>query len=153
MKRNISGLAVALLIAGMFLSACGANAPAAGNAPDTEEQKTITIEHLDGKQPARATLSEEAAKRLDIQTATAADETVNGAQRVVIPYSAILYDTEGKAWTYTNPEPLVFFRHPITVDHINGDKAVLSEGPPAGMKVVTVGAAELYGAEVEFEEE
>jgi hypothetical protein len=30
---------------------------------------------------------------------------------------------------------------------------VLSEGPPAGVAVVIVGAAELFGAESEFEEE
>jgi hypothetical protein len=65
----------------------------------------------------------------------------------------VLYDTEGKTWTYTNPEPLVFVRHLVTIDHIDGDKAFLADGPPAGTKVVTVGAAELYGSEFEFEEE
>lgn len=152
MKRNFSWMAAALLITGLFLTACNANAPAAEKI-DSEEQKTVTIEHLEGKEPTRATLSEDAAKRLDIQTAAVSDVAVNGTQQKVIPYSAILYDTEGNTWTYINPEPLVFVRHPITVDHIDGDKVVLSDGPDAGMQVVTVGAAELYGAEIEFEEE
>lgn len=152
MKRNTKWMVVALLATGLLLTACKPASPEPA-AADTEEQKTVTIEHLDGAQPARATLSESAAKRLDIQTVAAADMTIDGKQQRVIPYSAILYDTEGKTWAYTNPEPFVYFRNPITVDHIDGDKAILSDGPPAGMQVVTVGAAELYGAEVEFEEE
>jgi hypothetical protein len=48
---------------------------------------------------------------------------------------------------YTNPEPLVFVRHAIVIDYIEGDLAILSEGPDAETAVVTVGAAELYGAE------
>ncbi len=93
-------------------------------------------------------MTEEAAKRLDIQTAAVREEQVNGTQRRVIPYAAVLYDTQGDTWVYTSPEPLTFVRHPITVDHIDGDKAVLSDGPPSGTAVVTVGAAELYGSEI-----
>jgi hypothetical protein len=72
---------------------------------------------------------------------------------MVVPYAAVLYDAHGDAWTYTSPEPLTFVRHRITVDNIQGDLAFLSSGPPVGTLVVTVGAAELYGAEFEFEEE
>lgn len=55
---------------------------------------------------------------------------------------------QGETWAYTNPEPLVFIRQSIIIDFIEGDLAVLSEGPATGTAVVTVGAAELYGAEV-----
>ncbi len=71
--------------------------------------------------------------------------TGSGAQRTVIPYSAVIYDLQGQTWTYTSTEPLVFVRQPITIDYIEGDLAFLSEGPPAGTVVVTVGVAELYG--------
>lgn len=71
----------------------------------------------------------------------------SGAQRKIIPYSAVIYDLHGEAWVYTNPEPLVFVRHPIDVDYIEGDLAILVAGPPAGARVVAVGAAELFGAE------
>lgn len=67
--------------------------------------------------------------------------------RQVIPYAAVLYDLNGDTFTYTSPEPLVFVRHPISIDYIEGDLAVLSDGPPSGTAVVTVGAAELYGTE------
>jgi hypothetical protein len=124
---------------------------------DAEEEEgengAATVEHLDGPEPARVTLTEDAAKRLDIQTAAIRDAEVNGTQQRVIPYAAILYDTQGDTWTYANPEPLTFVRSPIVVDRIEGDLAVLSDGPPSGTAVVTVGAAELYGSEIEFEEE
>ena len=71
----------------------------------------------------------------------------SGAQRKVIPYGAVIYDLYGETWVYTNPEPLVFVRHPIRVDYIEGDLAVLWEGPPAGTAVATVGVAELFGTE------
>ena len=70
-----------------------------------------------------------------------------GSARKVIPYSAVLYGLHGETWVYTNPEPLVYIRYPITVDYIDGDQAVLVDGPPVGTAVVTVGSAELFGAE------
>jgi hypothetical protein len=71
----------------------------------------------------------------------------SGGQRKVIPYGAVIYDLHGETWVYTNPEPLVFVRHAILVDYIEGDVAVLLEGPPAGTEVATVGVAELFGTE------
>jgi hypothetical protein len=74
--------------------------------------------------------------------------TLFGGPRKIVPYSAVIYDLHGDTWTYTNPEPLVFVRHSITIDYIEGDTAVLLDGPPAGITVVTVGAAELFGVEL-----
>jgi hypothetical protein len=68
-------------------------------------------------------------------------------QQKVIPYAAVLYDLNGDEWVYTSPQPLVYVRAPIVVDYIDGDLAVLSEGPPADTEVVTAGASELFGAE------
>lgn len=70
-----------------------------------------------------------------------------GGQRKIIPYTAVLYDPQGDTWTYTTAEPLVFVRHPITIDYIEGDEAILTDGPQIGTSVVTVGAAELFGLE------
>jgi len=66
----------------------------------------------------------------------------------VIPYAAVIYDTEGNTWVYTNPEPLTYVRQPIVIDYIEGDRAVLMEGIESGTQVVTVGASELLGAEL-----
>jgi len=70
-----------------------------------------------------------------------------GTPRKIIPYAAVIYDPQGATWVYTNPEPLVFVRQPIVVDYIENELAILSEGPDADTVVVTVGAAELFGAE------
>jgi hypothetical protein len=74
----------------------------------------------------------------------------NGKLQKVIPYAAVLYDPHGSTWTYTNPEPLVFVRHRIDIEFIEGDRAVLREGPAIGTTVVTAGAAELFGVEQKF---
>jgi hypothetical protein len=74
----------------------------------------------------------------------------SGTPQKVIPHSAVVYDARGKAWTYTNPEPLVFVRHAIGIEGIQGDIAVLSDGPAVGTKVVTAGAPELMGVELKF---
>jgi hypothetical protein len=70
-----------------------------------------------------------------------------GESKRVVPYSAVLYDPHGGEWVYTSPEPRVFVRQPIHIENVVGDDVVLVDGPPEGTAVVTVGAAELYGAE------
>jgi hypothetical protein len=65
----------------------------------------------------------------------------------------VLYDADGRTYTYTSPKPLVFVRHPIRVIRIQGARALLSSGPPAGTRVVTVGSQELYGSEYDVEED
>jgi hypothetical protein len=72
----------------------------------------------------------------------------SGAQRKVVPYSAVVYDIHGDAWVYTAAtEPRTYIRHAVTIDYVEGGLAVVSDGPPTGTLVVTVGAAELSGAE------
>jgi hypothetical protein len=149
MTNHYRLMVVVLLSACLLISACGQSP----EATTTEENPNVTVEELTGAEPTRETLTEDAAKRLDIQTAAARDVEVNGAKRTVIPYAAIIYDTEGATWVYLNPAPLTFVRHPIAVDDIKGDQAFLADALPADSAVVTVGVAELYGAESEFEEE
>jgi hypothetical protein len=70
------------------------------------------------------------------------------ATRKVISHAAVLYDENGDTWTFTSPEPLTFVRQRIDIDRVAGGQVVLREGPPPGTTVVTVGAAELLGAEL-----
>jgi hypothetical protein len=85
-----------------------------------------------------------AGKKVRVEMALDGD----GKQRNTVPYAAVIYDSKGVAWVYTNPEPLSFVRHRATIDFIEGDVAVLTDGPPLGTKVVMEGASELYGAEL-----
>jgi hypothetical protein len=89
----------------------------------------------------RVVFTAEGAERVDLQTAS--------VRRNVVPYAALIYDPEGHTFVYTNPKPLEYLREEVEVDRIEGDRVLLSRGPPPGTKVVTVGAAEVYGTELE----
>lgn len=143
MKQINRLMAMFLIIAALLLSACAERPEEAEG-----EEKSATVEPLPGTEVSSVTLTEDAVKRLDIQEAQVYDEQISGKQREVIPYAAVLYDPQGDTWVFTNPEPLVFVRQPIKIDYIENDRAVLLAGPPSGTAVVTVGAAELFGAEI-----
>ncbi len=135
---------VPILACGVTLGACQTATVKA------TETKPAHVEQIAGTELHKVTLTARAAERLDIKTDLVQDMMMGGAKRKVVPYAAVLYDARGETWVYTNPEALVFIRHAIHVDYISGDRAVLSQGPPAGTAVVTVGAAELFGAEFEI---
>lgn len=107
------------------------------------------VESIPGSNFKRVTLTAKAASRLGIQTVPVREKKVASSGRVqkVIPYASVIYGLHGETWIYINPEPLVFVRNSITVDYIDADLAVLTEGPPPETLVVTVGVAELYGTE------
>jgi hypothetical protein len=134
-RRNRWMLLVPIIVA-LPLAACekGASKPA--------KIRPAQVERVEGSELSRVTLTEKAAERLGIET--------DLAGRKVVPYAAVLYDAKGVTWVYTSPANLVFVRHRITVDYIEGDTAVLTDGPPAGTRVVTVGGQELFGAEFEI---
>jgi hypothetical protein len=132
------------IIVALGLAACGQGSAAVGSSSDSEPAR---VEHIEGTELSLVILSSRAAERLGILTVAVRDEQVDGMPRKIIPYAAVLYDAHGDAWTYTSPEPLRFVRYPISIDYIEGDMAVLTDGPPAGTAVVSVGAAELYGTE------
>jgi hypothetical protein len=148
MNKSIRWLALTVILLSLLLSACGA-----GAVPLEEETGPVTLEPIPGTDLNRLTLTEKAAERLGVETVPVRAQQVNGIERMVVPYAALLYDPSGQAWVYVNVEPLVFVREPITVVFINGDEAILSKGPETGAAVVTLGATELFGSESEFEEE
>ena len=113
----------------------------------TTQGGPATVEHIDGSELSKVTLTEHAAQRIGLQVGDVSEQQVDGVMRKVIPFSAIFYDSMGNAWAYTNPEGLSYIRAPLTIERIEGDVAILTEGPEVGTKVVSVGAALLYGAE------
>ncbi len=68
-------------------------------------------------------------------------------QSLVVPYSSILYDMYGSSWVYLNTEPQVYVRQRVELYHVLDELAILSRGPAVGAKVVSAGAAELFGTE------
>ena len=122
-------------------------APSGGVKPATGTPPPIKVAKEADSGISRITLSDRAAQRLGIETAEVGVATIGGVAETVIPYAAVIYDGQGKTWTYTNPEDLVFVRSPITVRQIDGDRAIVSSGPAVGTRVVSVGGPELWGAE------
>jgi hypothetical protein len=94
----------------------------------------------------RVTFTAEGAERVGLRTAPVRR---HGRQRV-LPYAAVLYDPQGRTYVYTSSRPLSYVREEIEVDRIEGDRVLVSAGPPVGTRVVTVGTAEVYGAELEI---
>lgn len=131
----LTGIAVAALA----LGAC--NSATSGGGTKVE---AITIVEDEASGLKTLTLSDKAAERLGVETAQVAE---TGSQ-MSIPYAAVVYDASGKTWTYVNETGLTYKRAEIAVSEIDGDTARLTAGPPAGTAVVTIGAAELYGAEI-----
>ena len=66
---------------------------------------------------------------------------------LVVPWEAVLHDVNGGTWVYENTAPQVFVRRPVEVRDVVDRLAVLSRGPAPGTRVVTAGAAELFGTE------
>jgi len=137
--------------AGLVLIASVASLSACGEASTGYDYETAShrvpakLEPIKGTDVQRVIFDAEAAKRVGLKTAPIRQ---NG-QETVIPYDAVIYGADGKAYAYTAPEPLTYVRQEISVDHVAGDSVVLSDGPPAGTEVVTVGTAEVYGTEFE----
>jgi hypothetical protein len=127
----------------------GAAAILAGCATATPEQAPpALIKPVAGSQIPQLQLTGRAVQRLGIVTQPVRQTTAAGRPaHEVIPYSAVVYDTDGSTWTYVNTAVRTYERKPITVTEIDGAVAQLSAGPPAGTEVVTVGAAELLGTE------
>ncbi len=136
-------IAVGLVLAGLELSEKEASEDASASGSDP-----ALVESMPGTDLKRVTLTSSAAERTGVESVRVKGRPA----RKVVPYSAILYDEHGKTWVYTSPARLTFVRAPIAIDSIRGEVAVLSKGPRLGTLIVTVGAAELFGAEFEVDQ-
>lgn len=143
MKNRTLWMMVGLLLVSLFLTACGRNVSTAV----AEKEKIYTLEKIDGSDFNLVTLSEQAAQRLVLETSKVSQEAATGGQRLVVPYSALIYGLHGENWVYITPKPLSFHRAEVKVDYIEGDKVFLLEGPDAGTEIAITAVAELYGVD------
>ena len=135
-----------VLIAGVVsLSACGGGSTGYDYETATHHEPA-KLEPIKGTDVQRVIFDAEGAERVGLQTVPVRQ---NG-QEAVIPYGAVIYTPDGNTWAYTSPEPLTYVRQEIDIDDVVGDSVMLSDGPPAGTEVVTVGTAEVYGTEFEI---
>lgn len=147
MQRNNLLLVSVLIAAGMTVSACTETGKP--DAHETKEMEPAHVEPVRGTDLHRVTLTEKAIERIDLGTQKVREQKVSRSDspRRVIPYSALIYDPKGETWVYVSPEPRTFIRHKVDIDYIEGDIAVLNEGPAVDTVVASVGVAELYGTE------
>jgi len=130
--RNRWAAWAAAAVAVLALAGCAAT------AGETMPEQPAVVERIPGSEVSKLTLTRDAVDRLGIRT-----EPLGAT----IPLSAVFYDKHGKTWTFTNPEPRVYLRQPVTIGSVAGQAATLQSGPPLGTAVVTVGGAELLGTE------
>jgi uncharacterized membrane protein len=142
-RRLRRGLAALVVVSAPLLGSCAG--PSTAAAPEAVEPAHVEPAGDEGIN--RITLEEQAVTRLDLQTGEVREGSVDGQQRLLVRHSAIVYDADGRAWAYTVVEGLTYERAPVEVDQVVGEDAFLTSGPPVGTEVVTVGVAELYGAE------
>jgi hypothetical protein len=134
---------VALVVAGLPLSPCKEVETETATA---YEPATLTPVKGRADDVKLVTFTKEGAARIDLQTA----KVRRSEGHKVLPYAALIYDDEAKTFVYTSPKPMSFLREPVEVDRVAEDRVVLSNGPPVGTTVVTVGATEVYGTELDI---
>ena len=142
LRRAVAALAI--LAATPSLTACSEVTPA-----EKEHYSPAAISPVKGVEDlVSVTLTREGAERIGITTGAVGRRS----GQKTIPYAALLYEKDGTAFVYTNPRGLTYLRAHIEIDRVAGDRVLLDEGPAVGTKVVTTGAPQVHGAELEYGE-
>jgi RND family efflux transporter MFP subunit len=68
-------------------------------------------------------------------------------QGLVVPDAAVLYDIHGDAWVYEDLGSNAYRRRRVQIARHAGGRAVIGRGLAEGARIVTAGAAELFGTE------
>jgi len=66
---------------------------------------------------------------------------------LALPAAALVRDMSGGSWVYERADSVTFIRRRVEVARVVGPLAILAMGPRVGTRVVTSGAAELFGTE------
>jgi hypothetical protein len=128
-------------------TACLAAPCASALAAETAVKKIMParVEATNDAKIMKVTLTPKAAERLGVLI----DEVrADPSGRRIVPYAAVLYDLTGKTWVYVSADPLTFVRGAVVIDTIKGDNVYLTDGPPAGTKVLAAGVPQVFGTEV-----
>jgi hypothetical protein len=137
---RLLGSGLAVLAAGLTVSACS---EVESNLRETYPYKVTPIE---GSEVQRVTIADETAALLPVETTAVS----RAGKRKVVPHAALIYNPDGDSFVYTKPKAQTYVRAPVKVVRVEGDEAVLSDGPPAATTIVTTGAAELLATEYEI---
>ena len=72
---------------------------------------------------------------------------LGSGNRIVVPWSAIMYDINGGNWVYLRTRQHTYSRRRVEVSSVIDGSAVLTRGINKDEEIVTTGAAELFGTE------
>jgi hypothetical protein len=111
-----------------------------------EPYEPAHLESTGPDQPKRVILTEEAVHRTELQTTEVRLEDGD----LEVEHAALVYDQKGKPWVFTVVGPRTYVRAPVEIKEIDDELMILASGPPPGTEVVTVGAIELWGTELEI---
>jgi hypothetical protein len=133
-----------------FVVAVAATVSLAGCAeievPMAEPYEPAHLESTGPDQPAKVILTDEAQRRIQLQTTKVRLEDGD----LEVEHAALVFDKKGKPWVFTVVGPLTYVRAPVKIKEIDDELMILVSGPPPGTEVVTVGAIELWGTELEI---
>ena len=110
-----------------------------------EPYEPAHLESTGPDKPKRVILTEEAVQRTELQTT----KVRLGDGDLEVEHAALVYDQKGKPWVFTVVGPRTDIRAPVKIKEVNDELMVLASGPPPETEVVTVGAIELWGTELE----
>jgi hypothetical protein len=139
MHRVNRSAAAAVIAAAAVLAAltgCGAT-----SAPG--EQATARMARTGPHGALSVVLTPLGAQRVGVQTAAVATA---GRGQTVVPYSALLYQPDGRSVVYTVTGPLTYTLATVGVASMQGSRVYLT-GLTPGTVVVTVGGEELLGVQ------
>jgi hypothetical protein len=129
-------VAASALLGGALLTGCTSHAPGVRTPP-------AVVVSGPGTSLPRIVLTSEAVQRLGLATQPVGS---TGGESSV-PFSAVVYDVQGRAWVFVSTGTGTYQRASLDIDRIDGPTVLLRGGPPVGTPVVTVGVPELVGTE------
>jgi hypothetical protein len=133
-----------MFVVSMHLTACTQRAPEAAHV-----EHPVVVEKIEGQNGNRVRFTQRAIERIGLQTGTVREQQVSrsASPQRIVPQSALIYDPQGGIWVYTSTEPNTFVKHKVDVAYVENNWAVLNDGPATGTIIVTMAAAEVYGAD------
>jgi len=137
LRRTVLGCIVAIAVA----TSAGC---AEIESVTAEPYEPAALESTGPDKPARITLTDEAVDRVALQTT----EVKTLGKDLTVDHAALVFDKAGKPWVFTVVGPRTYVRAAIGIKETQDGVVIMSSGPPVGTQVVTVGAIELWGAEL-----
>lgn len=152
MRRRNMVACIALTLSALVLGGCAREST-------VESSEPAKVESVSGTDYKKITLADVAFKNLAIQTSPVREESIaatTGAtpkRHLVIPMTALVFNSEGIPYVYTSPAAKTYIRAPLVIAEYRNQDVILTSGPPAGTQVVTIGDPALLGIEYGVGEE